>query len=127
MKLKVISLIVLLFAGNAAASSIKLACDYVSTACGESGCVQKDKISQIEFDEEAGTLKWKGDKKWKTAKKVKFGDTEISGKLSGNFNSLGVPHELKLDRVTGRMEYLIWGEVGWSGPCEVVDETKRAF
>ena len=127
MKLKAISLIMLLFAGNAAASSVKLVCDYVSTSCGERGCVQTDNIGQIEFDEEAGTLKWKGGGKWKTVKKPKFGETEISGKLSGSVSSLGVPHELKLDRLTGNMQYLIWGQVEASGPCKVVDETKRAF
>ena len=134
MKLKAISLILLLFAGNAAASSVKLVCDVVGTSCSGSGseksprsCWENNDTHQIHLDEEAGTLKWKGSGKWKTAKKVEFGETEISGKLSGSLSSLGASHTIKLDRITGRMEYLIWGDVDKSGPCKVVDETKRAF
>ena len=132
MKLKAISLLVLLFAGNAAASSVKLVCAVVGTSCSGTGpdnttCWESNGTHQIHLDEEAGTLKWKGSGKWKTAKKVKFGDTEISGKLSGSLSSLGASHTIKLDRITGRMEYHRLGYVDWSGPCEVVDETKRAF
>lgn len=127
MKLKAISLMVLLFAGNAAASSVKLVCDVVGTSCSDTNCWESNDTHQIDLDEEAGTLKWKGSGKWKTAKKVEFGDTEISGKLPGTARSMGAKNTIKLDRITGRMEYLIWGDVHVSGPCEVVDETKRAF
>ena len=47
MKLKVISLIVLLFVGNAAASSVTLVCDVIGTSC--TGMGEKNEESIVCF------------------------------------------------------------------------------
>jgi hypothetical protein len=127
MKLKAVSLIVLLFAGNAAASSVKLVCDVVVPHCSSGDCWESDETRQIEFDEEAGFVKYTEDNKWKTGKKPKFEEDLITAKFSNGLAGLGTNFTLKIDRITGHMKETFMGNSFATGPCKVVPEFKRAF
>ena len=103
MKLRVISLMLFLFAGNVAAEEVHLMCEGVTTVCDENGgCNSVDVTREVSFDETTGDFSYRRNgKDWKT-KDIKFGDDAITGKVNGGWRfAFGQDIKFSLSRYTG--------------------------
>ena len=102
MKLRVIGLMAILFAGNVAAEEVRLFCAGTTPVSDEFGSVSNMNVTgEMRFDEEAGTMHYARKSKFKEAKDVEFTDAHIRGRISGDFRSKGMPIKIELNRYTG--------------------------
>ena len=103
MKLRVIGLMAILFAGGAFAEEVHLICDGTTTVCDENGgCDSVDVIREVSFDEENGDFSYRRNgEDWKT-KDIKFSDDSITGKVNGGWKvQFGSDIKFSLSRYTG--------------------------
>jgi hypothetical protein len=126
MKLRVISLMAFLFAGNVAAQEVHLFCSGTYQAVDEFGAVSSPAISrEFKFDEQANTAAiTNGFGDWKKLKDVEFSEGEIYGKQTGNLYTWGKSYEMKLNRYTGILNITIISAVM---QCEVIEKKEKLF
>jgi len=127
MKLRVIGLMALLFAGNVAAEEVQLVCFGSDTKRGEDGSYESvDATRQVRFDEEAGTFAYTASGKgFKDAKSVEFTEQYITAKYSGNWATWGLPATVELDRYSGILKSSAAMNNSLSLQCEVVEQEKK--
>ena len=137
MKMRVIGLMAFLLAHSAMADQIHLICETDATFCDGAGadmdCYAKREMRELRLNEREGTMLYLqpsavapfGSDKWVEAKNVSFGDSEISGEVSGGIGLLGASMKLSIDRYSGVMTRSDWQGGGkWS--CRAV-ANERAF
>ena len=102
MKIKLISLMVLVMAGSVSAEEVRLFCAGTTPVADEFGSVSNMNVTgEMRFDEEAGTMHYARKGKFKKAKDVEFTDSHIKGKVSGDLRSGGQSIKIALNRYTG--------------------------
>ena len=128
MKLRVIGLMAILFAGSVAAEEVHLMCSGEHTNYSEeSGYTTMTIRREVKFDEDDQTLSWKHapNSSWKSGKDVQISEERIVATVKPGFAALGQTIEVSIDRYTGlaRLDMVIDQTL----QCKPLSRTERAF
>ena len=128
MKVRVIGLMLFLFAGNVAAEEVHLWCEGTVPVCDEfGGCDSVEFAREIIFNESEKTFSYLINGKASKVERVDFSEASITGELKGDWRYLGKDIEFELNRYTGVLNVDPPLGRGWQLGCKKLEKQEKLF